>query len=140
MEEIKRLEIPDGYEFDKVENGEVILKKKEVVLPKTWGECSKGLCMSYYPAISWYVPNENDGALRALCKLLICRNAWWQILGWKPDWADDSDKYCILNGGGKIEAIVLNASNRILAFPDMETANQFYEAFKDLIEEAKELL
>lgn len=118
----------------------MILKKKEVVLPKTFGECNKGIGMSYFPSINWYVPNDNEAAIKALCQLLICRNAWWKLLGWKPDWTDDSDKYCILNGGGKIEAIVLNSSNRILAFPDMETANQFYEAFKDLIEEAKELL
>ena len=29
MEETKKLAIPDGNEFDRVENGEVILKKKE---------------------------------------------------------------------------------------------------------------
>ena len=28
MKEIERLAIPDGYEFDRVENGEVILKRK----------------------------------------------------------------------------------------------------------------
>ena len=140
MEEIKRLIIPDGYEFDRVENGEVILKKKEVVLPRTFGECNKGIGMSYFPSINWYVPNENEDAIRALCKLLICRNACWKQLGWKPDWTDDNDKYCIFYADERIESIVLNSSNRILAFPDMETANQFYEAFRDLIEEAKELL
>ena len=39
MEETKKLTIPDGYEFDRVEGGEVILKKKEVVLPRTFDEC-----------------------------------------------------------------------------------------------------
>lgn len=142
MEEVKKLAIPDGYEFDKVDDGEVILKKKEVVvLPKMWNECLKGRGMCYYPGINWYVPNENENALRALCKLLICRNAWWTQLGWKPDWEnDDNDKYCISNNGGDIDTFVFNASNRILAFPNLETAKQFREAFKELIEEAKELL
>ena len=34
MEETRKLTIPDGYEFDRVEGGEVILKKKEVELCK----------------------------------------------------------------------------------------------------------
>ena len=44
MEETKKLTIPEGYEFDKVENGEVILKK-EVYLPREWEEC---LCNGYF--------------------------------------------------------------------------------------------
>lgn len=140
MEEIKKLTIPDGYEFDRVEGNEVILKKKEVVLPRTFEECNKGIGMSYFPLINWYVPNENEDAIRALGKLLICRNAWWKVLGWNPDWSDDSDKYCIYNVGGEVDVFALNLSSRILAFPNMETANEFYEVFKDLIEEAKELL
>ena len=31
--------IPEGFEFEKVENGEIILKPKKKVLPKTYGEC-----------------------------------------------------------------------------------------------------
>lgn len=138
MEEIKKLTIPEGYEFDK--DGEVILKKKDFELPKTWGECSKGLCMSYYPAISWYVPNENDGALRALCKLLICRNAWWKLLGWKPDWENTCDKFCIVTAKSRVTATSYCAANAILAFPTEEVRDHFYETFEDLIEEAKELL
>ena len=140
MKEIKKLPIHDGYEFDRVENGEVILKKKEVVLPKTWNECNRLIGSYYYPNSDMYVNKDDENAINALCRLLICRNACWKQLGWKPDWKDDSDKYCIFYGNGRIESIVLNSSNRILAFPDMDTAEEFYEAFKDLIEEAKELL
>ena len=39
MEEMKKLTIPEGYEFDRVKDGEVILKKKEVVLPKSYYDC-----------------------------------------------------------------------------------------------------
>lgn len=38
MEETKKLAIPEGYEFDRVEDGEVVLKKKETALPKAWNE------------------------------------------------------------------------------------------------------
>lgn len=140
MEETKKLAIPEGYEFDRVKGGEVILKKKTPVLPCTWGECSKGLGMSYYPAINWYIPNENEDALRALCKLLICRNAWWKQLGWKPDWIDSNEKYCIRIVSGEIRTEICYGENHILAFPTEEVCAHFYVAFKDLIEEAKELL
>ena len=141
MEETKKLAIPDGYEFDRVENGEVILKKKEIVLPRTLGECTKGIPLTYFPARDWWqVPGGNESSIRALCKLLICRNAWWKLLKWKPDWESESDKCCIHNNGGDIGIFILNYSNRVLAFPDLETANQFLETFRDLIEEAKELL
>ena len=134
MEEEIKITIPEDYEFDKIENG-------KVVLPKTWNECSKGLGMSYYPAINWYVPNENENALRALCKLLICRNAWWKQLGWKPDWGSQyQEKYTIIGYKGGISITETELCNTILAFPTEEVRDLFYKTFKDLIEEAKELL
>ena len=141
MEEVKKLTIPEDYEFDRVEDGKVILKKKEAELPKTWDECTKGLGMSYYPAINWHVPNENENALRALCNLLICRNAWWKRLGWKPDWSNnDKKKYCIYTSGGVTGTDFFYDMNKILAFPTKDICDQFYEAFCGLIKEAKELL
>lgn len=142
MEEIKKLTIPEGYEFDKVEKGEVILKKIEVTLPDTWEECYMKVPAKYLSHFRYEfaIPEELVTSMGALCQLLICRNAWWKMLGWKPDWENESDKYCIYNNGGDIDAFPFNFSSRILAFPDMKIASQFYETFKDLIEEAKELL
>lgn len=96
--------------------------------------------MSYYPSINWYVPNEHEGAINALCKLLICRDAWWKQLGWKPDWRDKDEKYCIRIAAGEIGTEIFYGVNHILAFPTEEVCAHFYVAFKDLIEEAKELL
>lgn len=141
-EETKKLPIPDGYEFDKVENGEVILKKKEVVLPKRYDECLS-FC-DWDSFAKWYMnvptPKEMINPIYALCQLLICRNAWWKQLDWKPDWKDKCDKFCITTGEGRVKATVYCASNTILAFPTAEVRDQFYEVFRDLIEEAKELL
>ena len=60
---------------------------------------------------------------------------------WKPNWRD-GDKYKMV-----IEVKENNAykngylfTNRILAFPTAEIRDAFYENFKDLIEECKELL
>ncbi|HIY88168.1 MAG TPA: hypothetical protein H9824_05635 [Candidatus Bacteroides pullicola] len=143
-EETKKLTIPEGYEFDKVENGEVILKKKEIAMPKTWEECMDVLgSVSLFGLRKPYLrqlPPDMEAPMTALCELLLRRNAWWKQLGWKPDWKDKCDKFCITTGEGRVKATVYCASNAILAFPTAEVRDQFYEAFRDLIEEAKELL
>ena len=139
--ETKEIILPDDWEVKEVVGNKIILKEKNTELPKTWGECSKGVGMSYYPSIGWYIPNENEVAIRALCKLLICRNAWWKQLNWEPDWNDQNQiKYCIGLINGKVETTINAGSNRILAFPSEEVRLQFLESFRDLIEEAKELL
>ena len=97
--------------------------------------------MSYYPSINWYVPNEHEVAIKALCKLLICRNAWWKQLGWKPDWKNCSTvKHCIQPFSEKIDKSTNRTGSVVLAFPTIETRDQFLETFRGLIEEAKELL
>lgn len=141
-EETKKLAIPDGYEFDRVENGEVILKKKEAVLPRTWEECYMKVPAKYLSHFrhELAVPEELVVAMGALCQLLICRNAWWKQLGWKPDWKEESNKFCITTYNGVIDTQLVYYARRILAFPTEEVCAHFYVAFKDLIEDAKELL
>ena len=149
MEE-KKLQIPEGYVFDRVENGEVILKKVGGELPKTWaaclnkpgggnrlGEMEDLNCPSSLNA----VPKGMRKPMLALCQLLVCRNAWWKQLGWEPDWKNQGQKkYCIGFIKGRIDTTMNEGSNRILAFPTSEAQGGFLEAFRDLIEEAKELL
>lgn len=134
----KELILPDDWEVKEVVGNKVIIKEKENVLPKTWGECNKGVGMSHYPSIGWYVPSDNETAIKALCKLLICRNAWWKQLGWKPDLS--VKKYCITTNCDEVDKLERIQENRILAFPTSEVRDQFLDSFRDLIEEAKELL
>lgn len=83
-----------------------------------------------------------------LAKLIIIRNAYWKIAGeelgldkpWEPDFSDDSPKYNIFKYENEIALSDNNWSNRILVFPTIEMRNAFYENFKDLIEQCKELL
>lgn len=140
MEDIEMLEIPYGYEFDKVENGKVVLKKSKPEFPNTFDECNR-LIGSYYYASGLYTPKENDRAITALGRLLICRNAWWKQFGWNPDWGSPyQNKYTIIGYKGGISITETELCNTILAFPTEEVRDLFYETFKDLIEEAKELL
>lgn len=135
MGETKKLTIPDGYEFDRVENGEVILKKKEVVLPKTVRECYGIMDDGIH-----YCPEPLFFTINRLRDLIVCRYAWWKRLEWEPNWKSQDLKYVIGTSENVIEFRDTHFTNNILAFPTEEVRNKFYEAFRDLIEEAKELL
>lgn len=84
--------------------------------------------------------NYRRGQLYALQQLLIFRDAWWKMAGdWKPDYK--SSKHSISIRRGKIDTEhTLYSRNYILVFPTIEMRDAFYENFKDLIEQCKELL
>lgn len=138
MEKTKKLTIPDGYEFDRVENGEVILKRTSTALPKTWNEIMP--LLGEMDCLTTSVPDGMGNAIRSLCDLICARNVWWKQLGWKPDWNSSDDKCSIYNSNDDVRFGTFVSNNAILAFPTEEVRNQFYGAFKNLIEEAKELL
>ena len=136
----KEIIIPDDWEVKEVVGNKIIIGKADKKeLPKTWDECVDGF-LGGYNAITVLVLKENDKAVRALCQLLICRNAWWKVLNWKPDWKDEDVKYCITNALNRVRTTSNHENNRILAFPTEEIRDQFLKTFRDLIEEAKELL
>ena len=84
-------------------------------------------------------------------RLINARNAYWKIAGeqmglsepWSPDWeeSDGGYRYCIRNQSNKI--VLSNewlGENYILSFPTIEMRDAFYDNFKELIEQCKELL
>ena len=76
-----------------------------------------------------------------LQRLLIFRDAYWKLVGdWKPDWEDKTDKYVIANYNNHIVLDVRWHSSTKLSFPTKEMRDEFYNNFKELIEECKELL
>ena len=118
MEETKKLAIPDGYEFDRVENGEVILKKKETVLPKAWNEIRP--LLGEMDCLTVSVPDGMGDATRILCDLICARNAWWKQLEWEPNWNDEKEpfKWCIHSiKGGNRDYITFQVRQDI-GFPD----------------------
>lgn len=148
----------DGYQF-KDENGNVINATKIIVeknkkeYPKTYEECAKVLLDR--------ASVRNDFGYRAdllvaLQKLLVCRDAYWKIAGeemglekpWEPDWGNSEERrYSIVNIEGDINLPettltkwILKVTNKILVFPTAEMRNVFYENFKELIEQCKELI
>ena len=151
----KEIIIPQGWEIDKVEDNKVIIKESKKELPKTWGECiAKIRDLEYIDrnciykttfsaeAASNHINNIPIGLgkpMLALCQLLVCREVYRQ--GWKPNWKDDKEiKYCIVNVNNKIIKYINVAFNKVLSFQSAEIRDEFLENFKDLIEEAKELI
>lgn len=150
----KEIVLPEGWEVDKIENGKVILKESKKELLKTWEECylrmGNGEYIDGFSKISpskLTNPNESNFNLLpkdmgkpmlALCQLLICRDVYRQ--GWKPDYRDGCIKYCIIVERGEIVKSRTFVINNILSFKSPEVRDEFLKNFRDLIEEAKELL
>ena len=153
----------DGYEVV-VENGKTYVVKKKPQYPKTYEECCNVLMGKtnfqdfslVLTKLSTNINEENSispeppyiSLINKFYKLLICRDAYWKIAGeeiwldkpWEPDWTDLTQKYCILCRKGKVDTLEAIYANKILAFPTMEMRDAFYENFKDLINDCKELL
>ena len=137
--------IPDGYEFDSVYNGNIILKPIKPQYPKTYKECCDVLSLNT-------MDNDAQGYKADLIirfqELIIARDAYWKIAGeqmglgkpWKPDWNNVSDKHCIYFVSGEIWLTECQTRQCTLAFPTKEMRDVFYNNFKDLIEKCKELL
>lgn len=78
-------------------------------------------------------------------KLLICRDAYWKLADdWKPGWngyyGDSGLKYCISQDGFALRLDDTISRGCVLMFPTKEMRDTFYENFKNLINECKELL
>ena len=86
--------------------------------------------------------------LSAFTELLIFRDAYWKIAGeqmglgkpCKPDWNTNELKYIIYYENDRLWFNDEISRNTILAFPTEEMRDAFYENFKNLIEQCKELL
>ena len=154
-----QINLPEGYQFTD-ENGNVIntnkiiLEKKKNEYPKTYAEC----CGIVGDALKWDNPfrinrdthpyiKHLDNLIERFCKLLICRDAYWKIAGeemglgkpWEP--GETKLVYPITRYGTQICTHEEEfGMQRTFEFPTEEMRDTFYENFKELIEQCKELL
>lgn len=144
IEEIK-VDIPKGYEFAGVDDNkqQVVFTKIQPQYPKTYWDCAKFINRFAGDKVNGY----NYDLIRNLQRLLICRDAYWKIAGeqmglgnpWKP--SKNDNVYCIFRLKGEIvKDNFVFGDSLILEFSTKEMRDIFYENFKDLIEECKELL
>lgn len=133
------------------ENGNIINAKKVKVRKKSVRLTDYLACCQFLGISEPYIEvcqsehmasGYNGHAMASLVTLLICRDAYWKHANnWKPDWDIDMlVKYVIVNTGGRIIVQKGYRMNRILAFPNKEMRDTFYENFRSLIEDCKEFL
>jgi hypothetical protein len=146
--------IRDGFEIIE-DQGKFFVKKKKTKYPATYEECWKvrfevdgETTLEEFHHVSGYC----SGSLGALQKLLCCRDAYWKIYGeqmgldksWKPEFGKCvlfDIKFYLYQDDFVLHKGEYNCSdNCILVFPTAEMRDAFYDNFKNLIEQCKELL
>jgi hypothetical protein len=128
------------YEFV-LKDGKTYFVKKKPHYPKTYKECCDVLGLN---TMDNDAQGYEAGLIIRFQELLIARDAYWKIAGdWKPNWGTSisDDRYYISFDGVTISKdIDFPCCHIILVFPTAEMRDAFYENFKELIEQCKELL
>ncbi len=164
MKQTIEIEVPDGKKAIWKDN-KVIFEDIKPQLPKTWEEyvtfhfpvdkfpenhyvCAKTSLFSCHTTNSDYesvLQTKNiltsDIAAKqhfALMQLHQLRDCYRQ--GWKPNWNDSSYKYCIDNYRNCYTTHKYQSLKHFLAFQSNEIAEEFLNNFRELIEEAGDLI
>lgn len=90
-------------------------------------DCDREICPS----------QKSAEAHLAMIQLEQLRNCWWN--GWEPIW-DVSHKWCIRLWGNELNIGITTNISKFLTFPTKEMAEEFLKCFRDLIEEARDLI
>ena len=149
--------IPKGYEVDCIQNNEIIIKPIKPQYPKSYKDCCNvvnaspcvALVYDIFSGQTYSYDIDNLQIYENLRKLLICRDAYWKIAGeqmklgkpWEPDWESENETYFTIAYDG-INIKLYNNTDVYakFVFPTAEMQDEFYENFKELIEQCKELL
>ena len=126
------------YEIE-VRDGKTYAVRKKSVFPKTYDECCQYLGCD---------DRLSTGKLVLLKQLINARNAYWKIAGeqmglgkpWEPNWTTFEGMPAIFRFRYNIVCDSIKDYHCLLVFPTEEMRDAFYENFKDLIEQCKELL
>ena len=136
-----------NYEI-KEENGKTYAVRKQSKYPKTYEECLEILGYN----IAHTIPmnhGHNSLLMMKFQRLFIYRDAYLRIAGkemglgkpWEPDWLNtEQDKFVLYTHNNVICSNCFILGHNVLAFPTAEMRDAFYENFKELIEQCKELL
>ena len=128
-----------GEDFEIMEeDGNTYVVRKLSKYPKTYEECCEvlGISVTSISEVEYEKYTEN---LYSLYQLLVCRDAYWTILGgWEP--SPHENVYNIFTVMGKVRYGYDYGRSNILEFPTEELNRAFYKNFKGLIQECKELL
>lgn len=158
MKQTIEIEVPDG-KIAVWKDNKVVFEDIKPQFPKTWKEfCEQNAIKrsECYLDISSCIIDMWDGkrdissdrnvlpnkqateAHLALMQLHQLRDCYRE--GWEPDWNNDCNKYIIVKNRDKYVVFGGNWTNEFLSFQDRERAEEFLDNFRDLIEQAGDLI
>ena len=158
METKNIINIPEGYEIDKEQSTErqIVLRKIDNRV-RSWEEyCDKmegkdsyyfneivgKICSAKFKEdfiLSEFVNDEDVVAFVAFSKLRKLRKQW--IGEWKPDYNNYNEvKFTIITAENEISKGERYTVSCSMSFPTEEMRDEFFNCFKDLLEQAKTLL
>ena len=158
MKQTIEIEVPDGKKAVWKDN-KVIFKDIKPQLPKTWeefcrqnkiekNECYLDACSCIEKAFIRercedsdrnVLPNKQTAeAHLALMQLHQLRDCYRQ--GWEPNWRNTSSKHCIRKQGNSYIIVCCGISVTFLSFQSREIAYEFLTNFRELIEQAGDLI
>lgn len=158
METKNIINIPEGYEIDKEQSTErqIVLRKIDNRV-RSWEEyCDKmegkdsyyfneivgKICSAKFKEdfiLSEFVDDEDVVAIVAFSKLRKLRKQW--IGEWKPDYNNYNEvKFTIITAENEISRGERYTVSCSMSFPTEEMRDEFFNCFKDLLEQAKTLL
>ena len=158
MKQTIEIEVPDGKKVVWKDN-KVVFEDIKPQFPKTWEEfCEQNMIKKseYYLNPSscilelWddkrdilsdrnVLPTRQAAeAHLALMQLHQLRDCYRE--GWEPNWNNDCNKYIIVKNRDKYVVFGGSWTNQFLSFQDRERAEEFLTNFRDLIEQAGDLI
>ena len=149
MKQTIEIEVPDGKKAV-WKDGEVVfedIERNPPKLPKTWEE----FC-DFYPVVKnsacLYRDYKSEQAARQyliIMQLHQLRDCYRS--GWKPNWEDNnSDRYGIeriydrVTGRYELRVVWCDHVSKFLLFPTYELAKEFLTNFREIIEQAGDLI
>ena len=158
MKQTIEIEVPDGKKAVWKDN-KVVFEDIKPQLPKTWeefcrqnkiekNECYLDACSCIEKAFIRercedsdrnVLPNKQAAeAHLALMQLHQLRDCYRQ--GWEPNWRNTSSKHCIRKQGNSYIIVCCGISVTFLSFQSREIAYEFLTNFRELIEQAGDLI
>lgn len=151
--DLDEVEIVLGDRFElKTKDGKYYAVRKKPKYPKTYEDCCKMLNTyhnrnSVCNGLTHKATNYDlklFSLLETFRQLIVCRDTYWKIAGeelglgkpWEPNVGED--KYVILRAANVVVKSYKVSS--VLEFPTPEIRDAFFDNFKDLIEQCKDLL
>ena len=135
-----------------VRDGKTYAVRKKPKYPTTYDECVEIMDVDLWNTLwgedATEYEEQTEDLIKSLIKLKVCRDAYWKIAGeqmglgkpWKPNWTTFEAMPAIFMFRYNIVCDTIKNQHCLLVFPTEEMRDVFYENFKDLIEQCKELL